>query len=200
MNNQIGLKQGFEERLDIVAENIINNEKCPIPGFVVIAKRGNHNYHKAFGKKISLDKQPSPAYPGSGPEGLINGMNGSDTRYGDKEWLGFSGEDFEVTLDLGGPTAVQSVQTRFFEGNGQWIYLPAEVSFAGYTDDNQPSTNFSSAAPVRATDNTFSVTHETGGQEWRYIRIRVKNYGTIPPGKQGAGNKAWTFIDEIIVN
>lgn len=49
MNNQIGLKQGFEERLDIVAENIINNEKCPIPGFVVIAKRGNHNYHKAFG-------------------------------------------------------------------------------------------------------------------------------------------------------
>ena len=160
----------------------------------------NINYHKAFGKKISLDKQPSPAYPGSGPEGLINGMNGSDTRYGDKEWLGFSGEDFEVTLDLGGPTAVQSVQTRFFEGNGQWIYLPAEVSFAGYTDDNQPSTNFSSAAPVRATDHTFSVTHETGGQEWRYIRIRVKNYGTIPPGKQGAGNKAWTFIDEIIVN
>ena len=49
MNNQIGLKQGFEERLDIVAENIINNEKCPIPGFVVLAKRGDHTYHKAFG-------------------------------------------------------------------------------------------------------------------------------------------------------
>ena len=49
MNDQIGLKKGFEERLDIVAENIINNEKCPIPGFVVLAKRGKHTYHKAFG-------------------------------------------------------------------------------------------------------------------------------------------------------
>ena len=28
----------------------------------------------------------------------------------------------------------------------------------------------------------------------------IPNYGTIPEGKQGAGNKAWTFIDEIIIN
>jgi len=27
----------------------------------------------------------------------------------------------------------------------------------------------------------------------------VKNYGTIPKGKQGAGHRAWTFIDEIII-
>ena len=52
MNDQIGLKKGFEERLDIVAKNIINNEKCPIPGFVVLAKRGKHTYHKAFGFSI----------------------------------------------------------------------------------------------------------------------------------------------------
>ena len=32
------------------------------------------------------------------------------------------------------------------------------------------------------------------------IEIIVKNYGAIPEGKQGSGNKAWTFIDEIIVN
>ena len=49
MDDQIGLKKGFEERLDIVAKNVINNEKCPIPGFVVLAKRGKHTYHKAFG-------------------------------------------------------------------------------------------------------------------------------------------------------
>lgn len=160
----------------------------------------NIRLHHAFGKKISIDKQPSPTYSGSGPEGLINGTNGSDTRYGDKEWLGFSGEDFEITLDLGEPREVKSVQTRFYEGNGQWIYLPAEVSFAGYTQADQPSNDFRQADFVRATDNTHSVTYETGGQQWRYIRLRVKNYGVIPAGQQGAGNKAWTFIDEIIVN
>jgi len=34
----------------------------------------------------------------------------------------------------------------------------------------------------------------------RYIYLKIPNYGIIPEGKQGAGNKAWTFIDEIIVN
>ena len=58
MINQIGLKKGFQERLDIVAENIINNEKCPIPGFVVLAKRGNHTYHKAFGYSDKEKKLP----------------------------------------------------------------------------------------------------------------------------------------------
>jgi hexosaminidase len=34
----------------------------------------------------------------------------------------------------------------------------------------------------------------------RNIKITIPNYGIIPEGKQGAGNKAWTFIDEIIIN
>ena len=31
------------------------------------------------------------------------------------------------------------------------------------------------------------------------LKITVPNYGIIPEGEQGAGHKAWTFIDEIIV-
>ncbi|MGK0421917.1 MAG: hexosaminidase [Polaribacter sp.] len=31
------------------------------------------------------------------------------------------------------------------------------------------------------------------------LKITIPNYGIIPEGKQGAGHKAWTFIDEIIV-
>ena len=31
------------------------------------------------------------------------------------------------------------------------------------------------------------------------IVVKVPNYGKIPEGRQGAGNKAWTFIDEIVV-
>ena len=34
----------------------------------------------------------------------------------------------------------------------------------------------------------------------RKIYLKIPNYGIIPEDKQGAGNKAWTFIDEIIVN
>ena len=31
------------------------------------------------------------------------------------------------------------------------------------------------------------------------LKIIIPNYGIIPEGKQGSGHKAWTFIDEIIV-
>jgi len=33
----------------------------------------------------------------------------------------------------------------------------------------------------------------------RFIKISIPNFGIIEEGKQGAGQKAWTFIDEIIV-
>ena len=31
------------------------------------------------------------------------------------------------------------------------------------------------------------------------LKIIIPSYGIIPEGKQGAGHKPWTFIDEIII-
>jgi hypothetical protein len=31
------------------------------------------------------------------------------------------------------------------------------------------------------------------------ITLLIPSYGIIPDGDQGAGNNAWTFIDEIII-
>ena len=50
------------------AKNIINNEKCPIPGFVVLAKRGKHTYHKAFGFSDKEKNIPKKIY-------IINNLN-----------------------------------------------------------------------------------------------------------------------------
>ncbi len=47
------------------------------------------NLHKAVGVTITINKELNNSYPGSGAAGLINGISGSDSRYGDKEWLGF---------------------------------------------------------------------------------------------------------------
>lgn len=167
------------------------------------------NYHKAVGAKITIDKQPHKAYSGSGAEGLINGISGSDSRYGDKEWLGFWGEDIEVTIDLGKKIEINSFEVRFYESNGQWIYLPDKV-IVTYVDDEN---NFSNDMRVEFSKPFFEDTERTkkinlecivfesgNSCKTRYIKIKVQNYGTIPEGKQGAGNKAWTFIDEIIVN
>ena len=153
----------------------------------------NINYHKAVGKAITLNVEPNKAYTGSGAKGLINGISGNDKRYGDKEWLGFSGEDLEITIDLGKETEIHSIETRFHNGQGQWIYAPKTIAVTldhDITFDQKiPNSNDLIQKINLNTDYTT-----------RFIKIKVPNYGIIPEGNQGAGNKAWTFIDEIIVN
>ena len=87
------------------------------------------NLHKGVGAKIAIDKEPHPAYNAGGKDALINGISGNNKRYGDREWLGFSGEDIEITIEFDKPTNINSIATRFFNGNGQWIYPPKKLLF-----------------------------------------------------------------------
>ena len=151
------------------------------------------SFHKAVGKSVSLNVLPHSSYNAGGKQALINGISGSDKRYGDKEWLGFSGKDLEITIDLGKVTQINSIATRFHNGKGQWIYAPKtiEISFPGKKEVIQKA--------LQNTDDllvNFKTTTKVNAQ---FVKIKIPNYGVIPDGKQGAGNKAWTFIDEIII-
>ncbi|WP_430413231.1 beta-N-acetylhexosaminidase [Kordia sp.] len=156
------------------------------------------NRHKAVGATITLDPKPYKAYAGSGKEGLINGVSGSDTRYGDKEWLGFWGKDVTITIEFDKPTKINSISTRFYNANGQWIYAPKEISF-GYLDVIN-SKIAQGITPVQNTDETLiPFTLQLDDITVESIEIHIPNYGTIPEGLQGAGNKGWTFLDEIVI-
>lgn len=151
-------------------------------------------YHKALGKKISITVQPSKTYAGSGTEGLINGISGSDTCINDKEWLGFDGENLEITIDLGEEMDISSIETRFHHAPWQWIYVPKRIEF-GVDQHNVDSKTEIPESNGPQVDVKIKVNETT-----RYIYLKIPNFGVIPKGKQGAGNKPWTFIDEIIVN
>ena len=162
------------------------------------------NLHKAVGKNITINKEPSKAYMGSGPEGLINGINGSNTRFGDKEWLGFSGDDIKVTIDFGEVTEINRISTRFHNGNGQWIYAPKQIYLEFILDDGAIVTDSiqleSQTEHIITEFNYDFVTPKNLDVKVKQVTLKIPNYGTIEEGKQGSGNKAWTFIDEIIVN
>ncbi len=153
------------------------------------------NVHKAFGKKITINKKPHKAYSGSGAEGLVNGISGSDTRYGDKEWLGFWGEDIAIVINFEVPTVINEITTRFYNANGQWIYAPKSIAVMYHTEDETPTL----LKPIEPTGLLTDVSIKKQLEVTKVI-LTVHNYGTIPLGRQGAGQKAWTFIDEIIIN
>ncbi len=153
--------------------------------------------HKAVGKKISLSVAPSLKYNAGGTQALVNGISGNNKRYGDKEWLGFDGKDVEITIDLEKETEIKSISMRFHNGNGQWIYAPKEIGFSFKLNDGK-TVNYLNQIKNR---DSLLVNHKIPFKELKAnsIIITIPNYGIIPDGKQGAGHKAWLFIDEIIV-
>ena len=152
------------------------------------------NLHKGVGATISIDKEPNAAYNAGGKKALINGISGNNKRYGDKEWLGFSGEDIEITIKFDNPTDINTITTRFFNANGQWIYPPKRVTV--YVNDG--ITAYSADVSV-IDDLTAKVAVKFKNTMVTSIRLKIPSYGIIPEGKQGAGHKPWTFIDEIII-
>ncbi|WP_232734725.1 beta-N-acetylhexosaminidase [Polaribacter sp. ALD11] len=160
--------------------------------------------HKAIGQKISLNVKPNKAYNLGGIKALINGVSGSNDRYGDKEWLGFNGDDVEITIQFDKPTEINSIATRFYNANGQWIYAPKEFNLQLKLEDGK---TISSKSKIKNRDSLF-VNFDINVSKFypkdkktksTSLKITIPNYGIIPKGKQGTVNKAWTFIDEIIV-
>jgi hexosaminidase len=160
--------------------------------------------HKGVGAKISLNIPPNEAYNAGGKQALINGISGNNKRYGDKEWLGFSGEDVEIIIEFDKPTEINAITTRFYNGNGQWIYAPKELNLQLKLEDGR---TISSKTMIKSRDSLI-VNFDLDISPFypkdkilktKILKIKIPNYGIIPDGKQGAGHKAWTFIDEIII-
>ena len=130
-------------------------------------------------------------------EALINGISGNNKRYGDREWLGFSGEDIVITIEFDSPKNIKTISTRFYNGHGQWIYAPNEIGFSFYLEDGKTVNDI---RIIEEKNNLLvNYSYELKSTPVTKLDIIVKNYGTIPKGKQGAGHRAWTFIDEIII-
>ncbi len=158
------------------------------------------NLHKAAGKAIEIATPPHPSYNAGGKEALVNGIFGIDTRYGDSEWLGWEGEDFEGTVDLGKKQSINKISLRFFNSPLQWIYLPKKIEIlvsedgVNFTKAGQGSGQPVADTPVKTVDIPLT---DISAQ---FIKIKVERYGIIPKGEQGAGHEAWLFVDEIVID
>jgi len=161
------------------------------------------HYHKGVGATISINKEPHKSYPGSGAAGLINGIKGSDSRYGDSEWLGFWGDDIEIEIEFEEPIEINEIDLRFYHAPSQWVYAPEKYYLhleteKGIISDLITIPNQNENLVI----SNYNSERFKGYEDLKFSKLRlvIPNYGTIPDGNQGAGNKAWTFIDEIIIN
>lgn len=152
---------------------------------------------KSSGKSISLKDEPSKTYGKGGAATLVDGVKGDLLRFG-KNWLGFSGKDVEATINLGSSNSFEKVSLNTFNEESSWIYLPKEIQFL-VSDDGVSFTLIRTISKEQIVKKNGVVEEILPITKAKYLKVIVKNFGTIPDGKPGAGNAAWLFMDEISV-
>ncbi len=188
----------YEEPLEIKASQIVQAgaflDKESIGRFLT----KKIEWHEAAGQQIELENQPAEKYSAGGKGAVINGVKGSDDRYGDEEWLGFNAKDFKATISLNKENETQQISMRFFNGPGQWIYPPRQVNVQGSIDGVTYERIGEMKSPS-GKNKVIEVMIPVKKGNYSSIKIEAQRYGIIEEGQQGAGFEAWLFVDEIMV-
>jgi hexosaminidase len=158
----------------------------------------NLEIHKAVGADIKLNVPPHLSYSTGGNQALANGILGSKSRFKDPEWLGFSGQDVEVAIDLGKVDKINKIATRFFNAKGDWIHAPSSVEVS-FSEDGKNYSHPQKTEAIPDNDRVVALQLDFNNVKARFIKFKVNRKGIIPKGFAGAGNEAWTFLDEIQV-
>ena len=157
--------------------------------------------HKALGVPATLEFPPAEPNAGAGPAALTDGLHGSASP-GNPHWVGFQGDDLVATIKLKKAEKIHRVSTGFLQRRDSWVLLPTSVEVAVSSDGK----NFESVAtlshdisPLAPETVVKEFAAEAEGRTARFVRVHAKNIGLCPPGHRAAGQKAWLFADEIVV-
>ncbi|HRS40828.1 MAG TPA: glycoside hydrolase family 20 protein [Dysgonamonadaceae bacterium] len=152
-------------------------------------------------KPIQLLTTPANNYSFTGASMLVDGLFGNEN-YRTGKWLGFQKNDLIAVIDLLRPTSISKAQIRTNVVTGDWIFDASEFSIESSND----GTNFTSVKSEKYNDShsdNYSeiITHtmQFDPVTARYFRITVQP-SVMPDWHPGKGNRAYIFVDEIVLN
>ena len=150
--------------------------------------------------KVNYPLPPDKPYDKIADKALTDGLLGGATF--NESWIGWSGKDGEVIIDLGEVKEIESVQADFLHKLGSWILLPKSVTC--YTSIDNATFNLMGKQEIKE-DRSVEVKYVNVGVtskekiKARYIKFHVETLGLCPSWHYGVGYPAWFFIDEVWV-
>jgi hypothetical protein len=159
-------------------------------------------FKKPNNYSINIKSVYNPQYHAGGPEGLLDGILGTENwRKGD--WQGYQSQDFEAVVDLKEVKNINEISARFLQDQRSWILMPTKVDYY-ISEDNVNFTYFglvNNTLDPKLEENTILnfTSNETKDKKARYVKVIAKNFGKLPEWHQGAGGDAFIFVDEILV-
>ena len=168
---------------------------------VVATKNLEFNFHKGLDKKIIYKTNYNPSYQADKEKTLVNGIAGSKHNFRDGQWQGFYGTDIDVVIDLGEKTKFSELSSSYFQYHLSWILLPKSIEYLISNNGETFSRIFYKdqiCNPMQEGKFKEQFSYH-GEQSARYVRLKAKNYGTLPKQHPAAGSNSWVFIDEFII-
>ncbi|MEN9699943.1 MAG: hypothetical protein RLZZ301_1141 [Bacteroidota bacterium] len=154
--------------------------------------------------KLSLGSSYSNQYTASGPDALIDGIEGgNEFRTGD--YQGYYNQHVIATLELKEARVISEVGISYIRDQKAWIFAPAKLQVEASTDGQTYHVIAEKTlAPASKTDkNPFReelllLVNSDKRMAYKYLRYTIENPGKLPAWHLGAGNPTWLFIDELI--
>lgn len=176
----------------------------------VSIREGNQK-SKIFNEKVVVNQSsfkpakllttPARSYEFNGADLLVDGLFGS-SNYKTGRWIGFQGDDLVIVIDMLEPTEISKVSVRNNVVTGDWIYDASEIIVEASDDD----LNYTSVAKENIVDKNNDHWEDIVSHEFdfdattaRYFKVTVKS-SIMPEWHPGKGNRAFIFVDEIVLN
>lgn len=157
--------------------------------------------NKAKGKTVVTHTKPKK-YADEDPMVLTDGALGGSSFYAN--WLGYEGNDMEVTVDLGSPQSVSKISIAFLQVTNHVVFFPSQVTYLGAADDKIFTTLgvLKNPYPLKKQSKVNDIQYfdlEFNPRNIRYIKVKASNTPT-PYWHHAAGLPSWIFADEILVD
>ena len=151
-------------------------------------------------RSVKLVNMYNEQYEAGGLKALIDHQRGGEN-FRTGSWQGYYGVDLIATVDLGQSKRINRLAGSFLQEIYSWIWMPTEVEYF-VSDDGK---NFRSVGKVKNqvpidADGAFIQEMEVRPRtNARYVKMAAKTIGICPEGHVGAGQKAWIFCDELVI-
>jgi hypothetical protein len=150
-------------------------------------------------RKISIKSVYGIQYSAGGDEALIDFVKG-DAWFRSGLWQGYSGQDFEATVDLLEIKDIKKVNVTFLQDTKSWIFYPKKVTIFTSNDGKNFTKIFENTSQISDKDEATSIQEfitKPQNVKARYVKVWAESYGKLPDWHLSPGNDSWLFIDEI---
>ena len=152
---------------------------------------------------VRLVSLPDPKYRAKLDVSIRDGVK-SDESGSSGKWLGYRDSDFQAYLLFKKPVQTSSVTLSMFRNVGGFIFPPHKIEIWGGMDEKNLHLlkTLSPEMPDKTTSNVKNIifTADFAPQQLSCVKVIAKPLGKLPAWHPGKGQKAWVFVDEVLVN